>query len=124
MPLNPRNTGHFHLPLFGDIAETVTLHKRGDDQMEGVVVTHRLFRCWWEAEESKSGHPVQGDMAVTHRRTLNVPKSELKRVGVNYLNVLDRFADKQGRVWQPETNQTFNFQLAGNYVQVECVRVA
>ncbi len=123
MPLCERLTRLFHQALFGAQVDTVILYKRGDDQEEGEVSSFKLFRCWGGAEATKSGQPILRDMAVSHSRQLNVPKTELERYGIDHLNVLDRFKDKRGWVWQPETNQLFRFQLFENYIAIECVRI-
>ena len=123
MPLNARNTKDFYQVMIADQIESVILYKRGNDQLEGNVIEYKLFRCWWGPDTQKSGQPIEEDMATNHTIKLTIPLDQLKRVGINYLNVLDRFKDKKGRVWQPETRQSLNSELFENYITLDLIRV-
>ena len=122
MPLNKKNTRTFHRTLYGTILEPVTLLKRGNDQQQGTVTGMSLFNCRW-SRIFKSGQTLQADMTSSHRRTLHIPVVELDRVGVAFLNALDRFVDVEGRYWQPESGNTITVKLIENHVCVECLRV-
>ena len=122
MPLNPRNTRTFHRCLYAGILETVTLLKRGDDQKQGTVRAVKLFQCR-RRQIQKTGQTIQGDMVSDHTTEWMIPKIELDRVGVAYLNNLDRIVDKKNRHWQPESPTTITVRLFENYVSVACLRV-
>lgn len=122
MPLNRRNSRVFHRGLYRGQLETVTLLKRRDDQQEGSVQALVLFGCR-RGNLSKSGQPIQTEMGVYHSCQWLIPCTELRRVGVNYLNVLDRIIDQYNLNWQPETDQSLVLSQFDNYYQVECVRI-
>lgn len=124
MAIDIHNTKFFHLKLYGGLGmlQTITLLKRGDDQQQGTVVSHKLFRCrWWRY--AKSGETIYQDAASGSRRRLSVPRIELDRVGVNHLNALDRFIDQEGRYWQPEATTSIVVQLLQNWIDIDCVRI-
>lgn len=105
--------------------QTITLQKRGNDQREGDMENHTLFGCWRE-DITKSGEPIQRSMSVNHSTTWHIPVSELKRVGVNYLNVNDRFVNVEFGLqmyWNPESDQTIALDLFGNMYDVQCLRI-
>lgn len=116
------NSKTYHRRVFAGQLQRLTLIKRDDDQQEGTQRTLTIFQAW-RSEVSKSGEPIQAGMAATQTVTWYVPKTELDRVGVDHVNVLDRLIDKQygTGVWQPESDQQINTHLWGNYVEVNCV---
>ena len=122
MPLNKRNTKTFHRVLYSTEMESVTLLKREDDQREGVVTSLILYQCRW-SRIFKQGEPYQGDMFSDHTRVLHIPRVELDRVGVPYINAIDRFIDEQGRWWQPESTTLIRIQLFENQLCIACLRV-
>ena len=122
MPLNSRNTRTFHRALAGDIDYKVTLLKRGDDQRQGTVRALVLFQCR-RSRIGKTGETLQGDMVSSHVVTWHIPVVELNRVGVAYLNALDRIIDEQGRYWQPEGTTNIDVKLFENHIDVFCLRV-
>lgn len=120
MPLRPDNQRTFHRTLYAGWNETVTLLKRGDDMLGSIVTTHLLFdvrpgQIW------KTGEPIAGQMASDHRRTWHIPRIELDRVGVNYINALDRIVDKDGRYWQPESTTRIGDKLGMQHIDVDCL---
>lgn len=121
MPLNKRNTKGFHRVLYGGQLEKVTLLKRDPNLRAMVVTSHLLFTCWW-SDLTKTGQQLDNDVTSNHRRKLHIPTSELKRVGVNYINPLDVFIDEQGRHWQPESTTTIEAKLWENHLDIECLR--
>lgn len=102
--------------------ETVTLLKRGDDQQEGTVVQHTIFQCR-RGNSVKSGEAIAFDVPATTAIQWLIPCTELRRVGVNYLNVLDRIVDKYHMWWQPESPQTIELAIFDNYYVYNCIRV-
>ncbi len=122
MPLNKFNTRVFHRTLYASQLSKVKLLKRGNDQKQGTVTEHTLYQCRWSSV-SKGGEPLQGDMSTDHHITIFIPRTELDRVGVAYINATDRFVDHKNRTWQPEAvNQRIDVKLFENRVTIECIR--
>lgn len=122
MPMDPSNVRTFHRALYGKILESVTLRKRGDDSMESVFTDHRLYECRW-SRIFKQGEPIQKDMSSDHRRVLHIPRIQLDRVGVHYINAIDIFIDKDGRWWQPESTTLIEVKLMEQHICVACLRI-
>ena len=122
MPLKRWNSRTFHRRLKAGQLETVVLLKREDDQREGIVVSLVLYQCWWSMI-FKSGEPLLGDMSSAHTRLLHLPRCELDRVGVAYVNAIDRFVDEQGRYWQPESTTQLVVKQFEQQMDVACLRV-
>lgn len=122
MPLNPKNTRTFTRRLYGTILERVELLKRDDNQRQGTVRSLILFSCR-RGQITKTGETIQADMNANHSTTWHIPLRELNRVGVAYLNPLDRIIDKNGFWWQPEGTTNITQKLMLNEVDVDCLRV-
>lgn len=127
MPLNKRNTKTFHRYLYAGQLEKITLLKRGDDLQEGQLRSLTIYQAR-RSMISKRGEPLQGDMAVGTAAVWHIPRSELERVGVQHINVLDRFVDYSGpeglpRYWQPESGQNILVKCFEQHYTVDCVRV-
>jgi hypothetical protein len=124
MPLNEKNTRTFHRTLYGGtgMLQTVTLLKRDDDQRQGNVTAYKLFQVRW-SRIFKTGEPILGDMSSSHTRTVHLPRIELDRVGVAHINALDRFVDREGVTWQPESTTNITVKLFQNHICVVCLRV-
>lgn len=122
MPLNRRNSSVFHRTLYAGQLEKITLLKRGDDQQEGQVVAYSLFQCR-RGNLSKHGEAIQGEMACFHSAQWLLPNVELRRIGVNYINVLDRIIDQFNMWWQPESGQTISLSQFDNFYIVDTIRV-
>lgn len=120
MPMNAQNQRGFERKLFAGMLETITLFKRGDDQREGTVKALTVFNAR-RGKIYKSGEPLRGDMATGHGATWHIPRPELDRVGVAYLNNLDRIVDKQGRTWQVESPSPIEVKLFQVHVDLHCV---
>ncbi len=127
--MNPKNTRNVRRTVFAGMLETVTLLKRGDDQRQGVVRAIKLFQCR-RSMIHKTGETLQGDMLVSHRCVWHIPRQELKRVGVAYLNPLDRIiqtrplvAVETGWYWQPEATTMIDEKLFNNEIDLHCVRI-
>lgn len=122
MPLSKRNSAVFHKTLYAGQLERVTLLKRGDDQSEGQVIAYELHSCR-RGNLSKTGEAIQGEMAVSHSAQWIIPCTELRRVGVNYINVLDRIVDQFNMWWQPESPNNITLSQFDNYYLIDTVRV-
>jgi hypothetical protein len=132
MPLNRHNTNVFHRTLYGGILKTIQLLKRGDDQKQGTVVAYTLFECR-RSNIQKKGETIQAGMSDEHRTTWQIPRTELDRNGIAYLNPLDRIVERSDadsgpnynlyRYWQPESSQTIDIDQFENYVFLECIRI-
>lgn len=133
MPLNHANTRTFHRRLYSGELITCILLKRGNDQAQGTVVSHALFETR-RSSQVKRGEPIQDDMAAQHTTSWHIPVTELHRVGVQYLNALDRIVEDHGQgnavlspqdwhYWQPESGDTIHVKLFSNWVTFDALRV-
>src|SRR5438552_1028660 len=105
--MNRNNTRTFHRHLYAGMLESVRLLKRDDDQKQGTVRAIILFECR-RSRIIKTGEPVQGDMSENHHTVWHIPRVELDRVGVAYLNAADRIVQLEGAekgfTWQLESD--------------------
>jgi hypothetical protein len=127
MPLNRRTTTTTaYRTVYAGITQSIFLLKRGNDQFQGQVVQYKLFNCRI-SRQNKTGETVQRDMTVSHRAIWHIPKKELLRFGIHYLNALDRIVqiqgDEAGFTWQPEGTTDIEVKLFGNEVDLHCLRV-
>ena len=127
MPIRRNNSLGFFKKLHGGQTWTVTLLKRGPDQLQGQVASHLLFNCLQNAI-SKQGQTLQGDMDSDQRTVWWIPRQELMRVGVLWISPLDRIVDTNSyvggeRYWQPESDTLINVMLFENIIQVACKSV-
>ncbi len=115
---------HFYRRLYGGrgMLQSVTLLKRNDDQAQGTVVSYILYRCRWSMA-FHTGEALLGEMGSGDSIRLHIPKIELERVGVHYINALDRFIDRDGRIYQPEAPQTITTKLIRRHVCVDCLMI-
>ncbi len=105
--------------------ETVTLLKRNDDQQEGTVTAYVLFNCRRSPIE-KDKEPLLQDMNAGSRTVWHIPYVELSRVGVGYLNALDRIVDTASgspRYWMMEVGSEIRHKLFLNWYTVTMVMV-
>ena len=72
---------------------------------------------------SKSGEAIAFDVPASTAVQWLIPCTELRRVGVNYLNVLDRIVDKYQMWWEPESPQNIELAIFDNYYVYNCIRV-
>ena len=124
MPLLTKNNCRtFHRKLYGGMGalETVTLLKRGDNQQQGTVTQYTLHDIR-HSPITKTGETITGDTVSDHHITWHIPRVELDRIGVYYLNPLDRIKDSQGRYWQPESDTLITVKLMETHLCLECVR--
>lgn len=131
MVLRKYSTRTSYRYMIGAIAKPIQLLKRNDDQQQGTVRSVVVYNCR-RSDITKTGQTLAGDMVSDHRASWLIPMVELKRVGVNYLNPLDRIVEflDDGRVpidphrwWQPEATTTINSKLFENWYEVFCLRV-
>ena len=120
MPLNERTVRTFHRTLYAGILQTVTLQKRKDDQKQGTVTSYRLHGVR-QSLIDKTGETLEGEMIADQRCTFHIPRIELDRVGVHYLNPMDNFIDKKGRRWNPESPSLITEKLFEQHVCVDCL---
>jgi hypothetical protein len=103
--------------------ETIRFHKRDDDLRQGVVTTYVLYECR-KGAVSKTGEPIAGSMAGVMRVTWHIPRSELERVGINYINAIDEIEELEGRFkgrkWNPESDTMIDIKLFENHIDLEC----
>jgi len=123
MPLRRSTTRTFHRTLYAGMLESVRLLKRGDNQQQGTVTPYVLYQCRRSAI-SKTGQTLDGAQNVGNRTVWHIPRTELERVGINYLNPLDRIEQldepERGYIWQPEAPETIDVKLFANHVCVAC----
>jgi len=122
MPLRPELCRTFHRTLYAGWNQTVTLLKRGDDQQQGTVTAYTLRNCRWSRIIS-TGEQIQQDMTSDHRRLFHIPRIELDRNGINYINSADIFVDKTNRYWQKEATTDQTVKLGEQHLCVQCLRV-
>lgn len=72
---------------------------------------------------TKGGQTLDGDMTTDHTITWHIPRVELDRVGINYLNPLDIIVDKFDRYWQPEAPNTIDIKLIETRLDINCKRL-
>lgn len=127
MALRKNNSRTFHRRLYGGILQKITLLKRLDDQKEGTVKAYTLYQCR-RKKIAKHGEAIQGEMSSDMRTTWVIPRTELQRVGIQYINALDRIVDYDSpqnlpRFWQPESGENILVQLFENVINLDCQRV-
>ena len=124
MPMNRDNQMHFHRTLYSGMMEKIRLHKRNDDQRQVDVTTYIIH----EARRSsiqKGGQTLDGDMNVDHTTVWHIPTSELRRVGINYLNPADVIeqltGEEKNTQWQPEATTTIESKLFTTHAHIACL---
>jgi hypothetical protein len=127
MPLNRSNMRPFFRKLYAGLTLTVTLLRRGDDLRQGVVTKYTLFNCF-RGPIHVANETIQRDMSADVRAAWTIPRQELERVGVWYLNNLDRIIDydspqKLPRWWQPEAPTGIDVKLREDVITLACLRV-
>ena len=79
----------------------------------------------------KTGETILGDMLADHHCVWHIPRTELDRVGIRYLNPLDRIeqledgaAREKGWTWQVESDTAgYTLKLFGNHYCCACKKV-
>lgn len=126
MPMSRDNQRYYYRIYGGTGAlERIKVYKREDDQTQGTVTAHVLYNCR-RSMNVKTGETIQGEMAADHTTTWHIPRTELERVGINYINSLDRIEQldgrEKGRRWQPESDTSITEKLWALEVHVDCKR--
>ena len=123
MPLRRNNTRGFHRTLYAGMLESIRLLKRGDNQQQGTVVAYILYECR-RSSVHKTGQTLDGPQNVGSVTVWHIPRTELERVGINYINPTDRIEQldepEKGYVWQPEAPEMIDVKLFANMVRIEC----
>lgn len=125
MPLNARNSKNFHRCLrAGTNLQSIKYYKRGENQQQGTVTVYTLYACWREETVSRAGETlINSVVQVEIRGTWMIPKAELDRVGINFVNVTDKIHDtKEDKWWTPYSNDRITEMLMGNYAALDCHR--
>lgn len=122
MPLRRWNTHVYHRRLYAGQLERIILLKRNDDQAEGTVTQHIIYQSR-RGNIEKSGEAINLDVPAFEVVSWHIPCTELRRVGVNYLNVLDRIVDQFNMWWQPESGDNIELAIFDNYYNISTRRV-
>lgn len=121
MPLRKSNTRYFYRTLFAGETERITLLKRDPDMRASVVTSYLIFNSHW-GPITKTGESHGSDVLAHHKRVVFIPRAEITRVGISYINPLDRLVDIQGRFWQPEGTTVIIAKLWENYLEIHTLR--
>lgn len=113
--------------LYAGMLKTIVLYHRNDDQLEGTVASFTLYGCR-RSKTHKGGEPLAGDMAARHYTTWHIPREELDRVGISYINAGDRIAETstsptETRLWQIESTNNLRDQLLRDHLCLECLLI-
>ncbi len=123
MSLNKHNTRRAYARQYRGQTQKIIILKRDDDQREGVVRSVTVFNCR-RSIINKTGEQIVGDMTSDHKVTWHLPTYELNRMGINYLNSLDRIYDPIEKVtYQPESTTNIDIKLFSNQYDVACLRI-
>ncbi len=123
--ITKRTSRGFHRTLFAPMLQKITLLKRGNDQRQGTVVSYTLYQVW-QSRMSASGETLQGEMDSDHATVWHIPRTQLDRIGVKFLNNLDRIVARgitTGilRTWQPEGDSPIEVKLFETHVDLPCL---
>jgi hypothetical protein len=122
MGLSRRTTRYFMRTLYAGELVTVTLLKRGDDQQQGTVTQYVLYGCR-RGKIHNTGEQIQHDFRVGTQTFWHIPREQLDRNGILYINALDRIIDGAQRWWQPEAPTPVRSQLFEQHLCISCLRV-
>lgn len=131
MPLTQRNQINFHRRLYAGELKSILLLRRLSDQQNGTVTTYRLFACR-RGQISKTGEPIQQNMSSNHSTVWHIPRQELNRVGIQYIDALDRIVETTNdggttlpvpQYWQPESTTVILEKLFELMINVDCLLV-
>lgn len=86
------------------------------------MTSYLVFRCR-HGEMEQTLEPLAGSLTAVFRTIWHVPRTELDRIGIGYLNSLDRIVDMRGWEWQPESTTEIHVKLFMNEVDLFCLRV-
>lgn len=120
--LSRLNCRSFHRRIYRNQIQPITLLKRSADQQQGTVTSFTLYQCW-RANITKTGEAIQLDMDANNRTRWFIPRTELLRISIDYLSVLDRIVDARNRYWQPEAGDVIDINLFENCIFIDCQRI-
>lgn len=121
--LNKQHLRTFHRKLYAGFDESVTMHKRGDNQQAGTIVVKRLFNVRW-SRIFTTKEPLDGTVSANQSRTLHIPISELEKAGLTYVEAGDKFQDREGRFWGAEATVTLTEKLREEHLDIPCLRLS
>lgn len=123
MPLNKYTTRIFHRRLYATEMESIRFLKSGDNQNQGTVVAYILYDCR-RSQITKQGETLDGDMVSDHYTVWHIPRIELDRVGIPYINPTDQIEQVEGveagTMWVNESTNMIDVKLFANHVCVAC----
>lgn len=120
--LNPHTTRRFIPNLYRGMLRTVVLNKRGINQQQSTGQNLTLYQCR-QKKQYYGGQNLNGDMTSNDYCIWQIPRTELDRVGVENINIVDQITDVQtGEVWQPESDDIIVNQLFTNVINVPSKR--
>lgn len=108
--------------LYSGQLEKVTLFAREPNMKASVTHPVILYDCRW-SRIVKAGQQLDDEQTSDMNRMLHIPRAELQRVGVNYINPIYQFMDQEGRYWQAESDTPIVSQLWENVIDVNCHRI-
>ena len=122
--LGPNTTRTFYRSLYRGMLRTVVLNKRGLNQQQSTGTNYTLYGIR-QKRIYYGGQNVAGDMTTVDYCIWQIPRTELDRVGVQNLNIVDRITDvATNTVWQPESDDVLVNQLYENYINVPTKRLS
>ena len=103
---------------------TVTLTKRGNNQQQSTGVNHKLYGVR-QKKQYYGGQNLNGDLTSNDYCIWQIPRTELDRVGVENINIVDRITDDAtGEIWQPESDDIIVNQLFTNILNCPSKRIS
>lgn len=123
MGLSQRTTRTFHKYLYPDL-RTVVVRKRGRGQQQSESVNHTLYGVR-QKRFHYGGQNVDGAMTTNHYCEWMLPRTELDRVGIDDLNMIDTITDvATGEIWLIESRDVIEVKLWRNYINLVTKRIA
>lgn len=122
MPMRRINSHVFHRRLYSGQLQKITILKRNDDQAEGTVTRYELYQCR-RGNLNKYGEAINLDVPAFETTQWLIPCVELRRVGINYLNVIDRIVDQFNMWWQPESGDPIDLNIFDQYYSILARRI-
>lgn len=122
--LNPHTTRTFHRNLYRGMLRTVIIMKRGINRQQSTATNYQIFQVR-QKKIYYGGQNINGDMTSNDYCIWQIPRTELDRVGIENLNIIDRITDVvTGEIWQSESDDVLISQLFTNYVNCPSKRIA
>ena len=125
MPLRRNNTRSFYKKLYAGELEKITLLHHSDDFHASTITAYVIFGAR-RSSIVRLGEPIQGEMLAYHNCVWHIPRMELQRVGVNWINMIDTIVQmegaEKGNQWRPEADTKIDHRLFSNMIDVACKR--